>query len=181
MTPTTTLVVNVFGGPGAGKSTHAALLFGALKLAGVRVEMASEFAKDLVWEGRGMALAYQPFVTAEQTFRVARLLGQVDVIVTDSPIVNALVYRGEGYTDSFGAYVLETFRSWRTLNLALDRDGQRLAYDPAGRQQTEGEARGIDATLLDLLDAERIPYETFTTTTGATRRMTQRVLEELRA
>ena len=47
-----TLVVNLFGGPGAGKSTLMAYLFYKLKILGVEVEMSPEFAKDLVWEER---------------------------------------------------------------------------------------------------------------------------------
>lgn len=44
------LVVNLFGGPGCGKSTTMARLFADLKTRGLNVEMVSEFAKDLVYE-----------------------------------------------------------------------------------------------------------------------------------
>ena len=47
---TSPLVVNLFGAPGAGKSTGAAWLFSKLKLGGFNAEMAPEFAKDKVWE-----------------------------------------------------------------------------------------------------------------------------------
>ena len=47
------LVINLFGGPGCGKSTIAALLFGKLKQNGINCEMALEYAKDKVWEESG--------------------------------------------------------------------------------------------------------------------------------
>ena len=44
------LVVNLFGAPGAGKSTGAAYIFSKLKMSGINVELVTEFAKDKVWE-----------------------------------------------------------------------------------------------------------------------------------
>ena len=45
---TNCLVVNLFGVPGAGKSTGAAYIFSQLKMAGVNAELITEFAKDKV-------------------------------------------------------------------------------------------------------------------------------------
>ena len=44
------LIINLFGAPGAGKSTGAAYVFSQLKAAGVNAELVTEFAKDKVWE-----------------------------------------------------------------------------------------------------------------------------------
>ena len=44
------VVVNMFGVPGAGKSTGAAFVFAKLKMMGINAELISEFAKDKVWE-----------------------------------------------------------------------------------------------------------------------------------
>ena len=44
------IIVNLFGVPGAGKSTGAAYIFSQLKMAGVNAELMPEFAKDKVWE-----------------------------------------------------------------------------------------------------------------------------------
>lgn len=40
-------VINLYGGPGTGKSTTAAMLFAKMKLAGFNCEYVPEFAKDL--------------------------------------------------------------------------------------------------------------------------------------
>ena len=45
-----TLLVNLYAGPGAGKSTGAAYIFAKLKTAGVDCEYVSEYAKDRVWQ-----------------------------------------------------------------------------------------------------------------------------------
>lgn len=47
-----TLYVNLYGGPGTGKSTGASYIFSKLKLAGVEAELVTEYAKDLVWEAQ---------------------------------------------------------------------------------------------------------------------------------
>ena len=45
-----TIVINLFGGPGVGKSTLCASVFARLKIMGVDCEMASEYVKDIIWE-----------------------------------------------------------------------------------------------------------------------------------
>lgn len=44
------VVVNLFGEPGAGKSTGAAYIFSALKMHGINAELVTEYAKEKVWE-----------------------------------------------------------------------------------------------------------------------------------
>ena len=43
-------VINLFAGPGTGKSTTAAGLFYKMKSKGYMVELVTEFAKDLVYQ-----------------------------------------------------------------------------------------------------------------------------------
>jgi tRNA uridine 5-carbamoylmethylation protein Kti12 len=152
-----TLIVNLFAGPGAGKSTTAAELFSALKRTGHEAEIASEYAKDLTWEHRQDALHFQPYVCVKQMYRVHRLIGQVDVVITDSPILLALTYRGGGYTRSFEAFVLDIHRSWKTLNILLERQDMKR-YSEKGRNQTRNEALLLDRTVRNTLDYHKIPY-----------------------
>ena len=56
------LVVNLYGAPGAGKSTGAAYIFSKLKMAGVKAELVTEFAKDMVWEENNEALHNQMYM-----------------------------------------------------------------------------------------------------------------------
>ena len=41
------LVINLFGAPGAGKSTGAAYIFSLLKMYGINAELITEYAKDM--------------------------------------------------------------------------------------------------------------------------------------
>lgn len=50
------IVVSLYAGPGAGKSTLAAYTFSKLKMLGVNCELVTEFAKDKVWEKNNTAL-----------------------------------------------------------------------------------------------------------------------------
>ena len=43
-------VINLFAGPGAGKSTTAAGLFHLMKIAGMNVELVTEFSRSWVVE-----------------------------------------------------------------------------------------------------------------------------------
>ena len=80
-----TIIVNLFAGPGSGKSTTAAGVFYHLKRKNINCELVREYAKELVWEKSFEKLKDQGHVTLEQQHRVNILKPYVDVIVTDSP------------------------------------------------------------------------------------------------
>lgn len=145
------LLVNLFAGPGAGKSTMAALLFAGLKGRGVSAELAPEFAKDLTWEQRWNALRCQPYVFGEQYLRVWRLMNNpgVEVVITDSPLLLSGIY-GElnGMPESFGQAVVDLAKSFNRLNVVVNRV---KPYDPRGRRQSEASAREIDQYVLHAL------------------------------
>lgn len=151
-----TLVVNLFAGPGVGKSTAASYLFYSLKKKGYSVELVTEYAKDLTWDERYNTLGYQPYVAANQMYRVHRLLGKVDIIITDSPIMFCgWIYEYKNTTDTFRSFVLEQFRAWDTFNLHLLREG---VYIETGRNQTVWEAYEIDKQVQAMLNEQEISY-----------------------
>ena len=86
------LVVNLFGAPGAGKSTGAAYIFSQLKIKSVNVELVTEFAKDMTWEKNKKALTNQIYMLGNQLQRIYRCQDEVDVIVTDSPLLLNILY-----------------------------------------------------------------------------------------
>lgn len=152
----TALVVNLFGGPGTGKSTTAAGVFAALKYREVNVEMAREYAKDLVWAKAEWSLHNQLHVFGEQHHRIWTLLEQVEVVVTDSPLLLSLIYY-RGDSETFRQLVLEEHRKLRALNVFLRRTKR---YNPSGRLQTEEEARGLDQVIWSTLRGAQVPvYE----------------------
>jgi predicted ATPase len=150
----TPLVVVLYGGPGTGKSTTAAGLFADLKMRGVNCELVHEVAKDFVWEKRATALAHQPYLVTKQMFHMDRMGDQVDVIVTDTSTLYALIY-GENLLPEFTQWIIADYKARRTLNIFLDRNPSR-PYSTAGRYQSEEEAVACDGQIKNMLDAVRV-------------------------
>jgi hypothetical protein len=140
-----TLVVNLYGGPGTGKSTTAAALFALLKMDGVNAELATEYAKDIVWEGRNYLLSDQIYIFAKQNRKFVRLFGKVDVIVTDSPLLLCYYYSGN---EHILALARQEMARARHLHVMLRR---MKAYNPNGRTQTEEQAKEVDAQMRAML------------------------------
>lgn len=144
------LVINLFAGPCAGKSTVAAGVFSRLKLAGINTELVTEYAKDLTWEGNRTLLDNQIHVLGEQVRRIERLRGQVDVVVTDSPIMLGLVYRPPQYPDSYNALLRWFHDQYPNRNFFVTRV---KPYQTAGRNQTERQALLLDEKIEDIVRA----------------------------
>lgn len=146
-------VINLFGGPGIGKSTFASYLFYKLKSEGYNAELVSEYAKELTWEENFDKLSDQLYVTAKQNRRLNRLKNKVDVVVTDCPILLGINYSTPSYIGGFFVpMVFSLFESYTNINIVLDRV---KPYVNEGRTQTEEEARNIDWNIRQLIS----PYE----------------------
>lgn len=148
-------VINLFAGPGAGKSTTAAGVFHQLKRENHSVELVTEFAKDLCWEDNPR-IKDQLSVFAEQRWRLARLRGKVEWVVTDSPILLSLIYAGEDQPMAFRHLVRHEFNTFENWNFFVNRV---KPYHQAGRYQDEAGARDLDMKVLDLLTAQDIFYQ----------------------
>lgn len=141
------IVINLFAGPGSGKSTTCAGVFSQLKLAGVNCEMALEYAKDKVWEKSFHTLDNQIYVFGKQLHKLWRLKDQVDVIITDSPLLFSIHY-DKTKNKEFEALVLDQFEGFENRNYFIHRDSN---YNSKGRMQTAEEAWGIDADIIAML------------------------------
>jgi len=148
-------VINIFGGPGAGKSTTAAGLFYEMKKRRIQVELVTEYAKDMTWEKRHNVLSDQLYILAKQNRRIQRLIGQVEWVITDSPLPIGLVYAEPNYFPTFEPMVMELWNSYDNINFLLGRD---FEYQTEGRNQTAEEAIGVDAAMMALLERTRISH-----------------------
>lgn len=152
-------VINLFGGPGAGKSTTSAGLFFKMKNDKEinSVELVTEFAKDLVYAERIKELEpdNQLYITAKQYSRLYRLRGKVDYVITDSPIIQGLMYAPEEYFPSFPSLVRELFDSFDNVNIFINRV---KVYRNYGRVHTEEESGIVSNRIINFLDNNQISY-----------------------
>ena len=152
-----TLVVNLFGGAGVGKSTLMAQIFAELKIKGYDCEMVTEFAKDLIWEKRDETFKDELYIFAKQNHRMFRVNGKVDIIVTDRPLLLTNAYNQ--HDKELCDLCLKTFNEYNNLNILLKRE---VTYQPNGRNQTEEEAIEIDNITRHVLESNGIDYYVFT-------------------
>lgn len=170
------IVCNLFGQPGAGKSTLAALVFGECKLLGINCELATEYAKDCTWREMDQTLKNQPLVFGKQLDRLLRVEGKVDLVVTDSPILLSAVYAGLDWGDNFTYTVLDIFNRFDNINFLVN---SVKPYNPKGRNQTENEASEIHCKIQDLLGDFGVNYVVVDGNAVGKDYIVQRLLERL--
>ena len=121
------LVINLWGGPGAGKSTVAAELFVSLrKHTNANVELVNEFATDLCFERAKENLKDQVYLLGNQWHRLWRFeqIG-VDVAISDSPIGIGIPYiqrRKPAYYEQYVALVKSLYNEHLNTNIFVERD-----------------------------------------------------------
>jgi len=153
--------INLFGGPGVGKSTFAAKLFAHLKREGANVELVQEVVKQWVYEGRKI----QPWdcvgIFAQQFEAEQRLLQNgVDHIITDSPlflqcIYSKLVHGCPAHLEL--ADIAGRFnRTWPAINFLIRRPD--VEYDSHGRYQDQEAAKVMDGKIIKMLNYYCINY-----------------------
>lgn len=148
-----TRVINYFGAPSSGKSTLAAGVFYKLKMLGHDVELVTEFAKELVWQKREKCLGDQFYVIAQQHHRMWTLNGQVDFIITDSPILLGLIYQSASYPDSFGKFLIDIHNEYVSSNYFLERD---FEFSNNGRRHDEVQSYSIHNAIKKMLNDNNI-------------------------
>ena len=157
------------GAPGAGKTTTAARLFSELKERHYSVEHVAEYVKSWAYQGRTPEGFDQVYIFGKQMQYEYRFLKYgVKNIITDSPPFlsgwYAQKYFGQEMADHIWALCDMYDKQFPVFNIFIDRGSK--PYDPAGRYQTEEEAKEFDAEILrslyDHYPANRIaiiPYD----------------------
>jgi hypothetical protein len=149
-------VINLWAGPGAGKSTAAAGLFHLMKSAEKRVELVTEFAKELVYDDNQTTLRNQVLIIGEQDQRLRRLTGQVDYVITDSPLPLSTLYAKPPFDQPwFTNLAWGLFNTYDNFNVAIRRVKPYIQY---GRYQDEDAARQLDVSVRTLLDNHNITH-----------------------
>lgn len=148
-----TKIINLYAGPGTGKSTIAAKTFAMLKEAGLNVELVTEYVKKWAWDERKPVNYDQFYFFGKQARSETALLGKVDIIVTDAPVVLTSYYAQVFGTPEQAVLFRSMYLAYRAM---LEHDGHKLVdvwlnrvkpYDPRGRYQDEGGAKKIDVEM----------------------------------
>ena len=147
------LVLNLFGGPGTGKSTTMGGVFSLLKSWGIDCEQVPEYAKDKVWEESFKVLDSQMSVFGKQYHRINRVADKVECAVTDAPLLFTIIYNKDLTT--VDKLVLECFDEFNNFNIFLRR---KKKYNPNGRRQSLKQAKDLDEQIYDMLIKYNIPH-----------------------
>ncbi|MNR71609.1 hypothetical protein D3C71_22400 [compost metagenome] len=152
-------VVNLFAGPGTGKSTTGQILAGLLSIGGYRVELVPEFAKFATFANNQAALSDQIYMFGKQENRLHVLKSQgFDFVIMDGPLPIALLYTPQDYYRHYEPLVMEVFKSYDNFNVML-RANPALAYQQHGRTQSQPESALLSLKLEELLQGHGIPLE----------------------
>lgn len=162
-------IINLFGGPGIGKSSIAAGLTYKLKKKHISCDNPYEFPKLLAWDNNGEAVKDQLYVLANQHRGITKSWGKVDYIISDSPILLSLIYRNyygsensypqRLYGESFDIMVLDTFNQYDNTNIVLERS-EEGHHNEKERYQTLNMSKDLDSTIEKTLLKYNIPYHT---------------------
>ena len=156
-----TVIVNCFAGPGAGKTTCAWEIASELKKRGIEAEYVGEYAKELVWDDNTElldgSLQSQQQLYDVQNHRVQRLLGKVDVVVTDSPAILGNMYLKTPNTE-FENKTIKDFKMQHNFNLFINRGND---FQQSGRIHNLEESKAIDNSIKAFLDKYDIYYGTY--------------------
>lgn len=149
-----TKVINIFGAPGAGKSTLAFGLMYNLKLNGYNAEMSHEYVKEQLYAGNPYPFHDQLYTYAKQNKKLRQLNNKVDFVITDSPSVQCVAYV-ETEPAIYKQMALDYFNQYDNLNIYLERTHE---YQPSGRNQTEEQAKIVGDNIKKMLDDLQLEY-----------------------
>lgn len=154
-----TILINLFGGPGSGKSTTAAEIFSHYKHKGINIELVREEAKNWAYENRKIQHYHQFELLTTQFIHHARLYEKVDIIVTDSPLILSPIYEERYFNTTYTSRILnimnEYYKDVIVLNFILNRS---KPYNPSGRFESEDAAKFMDIYIKDYLRNNNICF-----------------------
>lgn len=160
-----TTLINLFGSSSAGKSSLMADLFYALKLEGKTVEMCPEIIKQWAWDGIKPNKYDQYFLMGQEIKQQSRLLGKVDYIISDSPVMQNSFYND--YLN-FKDNLYQPTKDYLEL---MEGDGHIIQnfflyrnkpFETQGRYQTAEESDRIAECLVNYLTEHNVKFHVVT-------------------
>lgn len=145
--------INLWGGPGCGKTAVASGIFNYLITKNYNIELVSEYIKTWAYEKKQTKSYDQLYIFAKQLRTEDLFLRNgVDHIVTDSPIPMQIFY-AKKYNFACWKELLNIAKDFdsktKSINIFLDRTG--IQYKTNGRFENESEAREADREIYNFL------------------------------
>lgn len=145
--------INLYGGPGCGKSTMMASVFSRMKRDNMNVEPIMEYIKFWTFIDRKPGGFDQIYTLAKQIHHEdTRLRNGVDLVISESPVLlsafYAYHYNQPGW-DNLLDYALVYEMAYPALHIFLDRTD--LVYSEVGRYHEYEQAIEIDTAMKEFL------------------------------
>ena len=150
--------INLFGGPGIGKSVTAAKLFAELKIRNIHAELVREYIKTWAYQDRTPKSFDQYYIFGKQLWSEDVLLSNgVDIIITDSPLMMQIPYCfPEINSVSLKMMALDFEEKYPSINIFLSREG--IEYQGEGRYHDYEQALKMDETIKDFLKKNDVQF-----------------------
>lgn len=160
-----TTVIDLFGGPGIGKSVMAAYLYAVMSWRGLSVELIREYIKTWAWREHAIGEWDEPYILGKQLRYESMVYGKVKWAVADRPLAMSNVYSiltGDASIKLMVDTLLkrQASRNVKHVNFMLKRVHK---YQKQGRFHSEEEALMIDdlcrkviPDLIEVSSAEEI-------------------------
>lgn len=144
-------LVNLYSGPGSGKSTMAAHLFSHLKKNNYKTELVGEFAKELIYLGNETQLVNQVYIMGCQYRKLKDLQRHnIDIAISDSPLLLQLVYcRHMPYYEEMKSLVYKLNDEFDNIDVFVKR---ATPYQTYGRVNSEKEAKELDTLIWNSMN-----------------------------
>lgn len=124
---------------------------------GLNVELVTEVAKDYVWEHNEKSLNCQPYIFGKQCYRLDRCKDEVDIIVSDSPLILGAFYnKDKSIEPEFTKTVVKKFKQYNNLNFFVNRVDHK--YELKGRLHNYEESLQLDSQIKKNLKKFHIPF-----------------------
>lgn len=119
-------------------------------------EMASEHAKDLVYEKRNKTFKDVLHIFAKQWHRLFLLNGKADYLITDRPLILTKFYSdATAKNEELDALVVKSFKLYDNVNILVNRF---YLYETEGRNQDAVLADKVQLGIKNDLDEAGIDY-----------------------
>lgn len=141
-------VINLWVGPGGGKSTLAAAIFNVMKKERFSVELIPEIAKEMTYEKAMSQLSNQLLVLAKQEHQLRRLIGQVEYVIVDSPFPMGLAYCRPEDVNRYQHLIDCLWDDYDNYDFFINRTAK--PFQQFGRNQNFEQAVALDGIIKGL-------------------------------